>query len=80
MRKNLKHRFSKDKLIVDTKVMNVYFHFEFQSLTTLKNIPSSEFGFLRDLPNLEELEIGECSDWDDEVRTHRNLGNLYNEM
>ena len=80
IRKILKHPFSKDKLIVYTKVMNVYFFFEFQSLTTLKNVPSSEFGFLRDLPNLEELEIGECSDWDDEVRTHHNLGNLCDEM
>lgn len=53
--------------------MNVYFSFEFQSLTTLKNVASSEFGFLSDLPNLEELDIGECSDWDDEVRTHCNL-------
>lgn len=78
--KILKHPFSKDKLIVYTKVMNVYFFFEFQSLTTLKNVPSSEFGFLRDLPNLEELEIGECSDWDDEVRTYRKLGNLCDEM
>ncbi|XP_073247679.1 uncharacterized protein [Porites lutea] len=46
------------------------------SLTTLKNVPSSEFGFLRDLPNLEELEIGECSDWDDE--TYECLGCLTN--
>ena len=53
--------------------MFILFFFKFQSLTTLKNVPSSEFGFLRDLPNLEELEIGECSDWDDEVRTHHNL-------
>ena len=80
IRKILKHPFSKDKSIVYTKVMNVYFFFEFQSLTTLKNVPSSEFGFLRDLPNLEELEIGECSDWDDEVRTYRKLGNLCDEM
>ena len=53
--------------------MNVYFSFEFQSLTTLKNVASSEFGFLSDLPNLEALDIGECSDWDDEVRAHCNL-------
>jgi len=37
------------------------------SLTTLKNVPSSEFRFLRDLPGLEALEIGDCSDWDNET-------------
>lgn len=52
-----------------TKFMMKVFSFDFQSLTTLKNVPSSDFGFLRHLSNIEELEIGDCSDWDNEVRT-----------
>lgn len=51
------------------KFMMKVFSFDFQSLTTLKNVPSSDFGFLRHLSNIEELEIGDCSDWDNEVRT-----------
>jgi len=44
------------------------------SLTTLKNVPGSDFGFLRHLSNIEELEIGDCSDWDNE--TYDCLGYL----
>jgi len=40
----------------------------FQSLTTLREVPEDEFGFLGSLLELEELELGDIQHWNSEVR------------
>ena len=56
-----------------SRILLIEFHtlFQFQSLTTLRDVPDSEFKFLGSLTNLESLEIGDCENWEPEVLLSR---------
>jgi hypothetical protein len=39
----------------------------FQALTTFRDLTAQEFDFLPYLEQLEDLELGDCSEWETEV-------------
>ncbi|KAL8572560.1 hypothetical protein ACOMHN_040464 [Nucella lapillus] len=51
-------------------------HLQTLSLTSVRALRDSEFSFLRDMPQLRVLELGDCFQWTEE--TYGVLGELYN--
>ncbi|XP_028396109.1 uncharacterized protein LOC114520097 [Dendronephthya gigantea] len=44
------------------------------ALTTFRDLAAQDFDFLTSLPQLEDLELGDCSEW--EVESYESLGKL----